>query len=166
MHAVEGDSYGWNENYALRHVIVQNSFCEDWPQFWADRRLLCHLPHVSPSLARRLETLGAKLPEILPASPSPALLHGDLWGGNVLVSENKVSGLIDPCAYFGHREVDIANLTIFDNPPEDFFDTFELDARWQERQPVYRLWIWLVHARLFGESYNSAVDDELSALGF
>ena len=46
------------------------------------------------------------------------------------------------------------------------FEALELDRGWKQRQPIYRLWMWLVHVRLFGASYRSAVTRELDLLGF
>ncbi len=165
LHGLAGPAYGWDEDYALRQVAVENARWADWAEFWAARRLLCHAPHVAPELARRIERLAASLPDLLPATPVPSLLHGDLWGGNILVSGNRVSGLIDPCAYHGDREVDAATLTVFDHPPARFFAALDLEPGWRERQPAYRLWTWLVHLRLFGEAYRGAVEGELDTLG-
>lgn len=166
LHAEPSDTYGWDEDYALRQVRVENARKDGWVAFWAENRLLCHVPHLPPGLARRVETLAGRLGEILPDSPRPSLLHGDLWGGNILVDGGKVSGLIDPCAFYGDREVDAATLTVFDAPPRSFFDALDFEAGWQGRQPAYRLWMWLVHVRLFGSGYASAVDRDLAALSF
>ena len=166
LHEITADAYGWPEDYALRHVTVLNDRSNDWPTFWAQNRLLCHAPHLDVATRKRLEALSFRLGDILPNSPRPALLHGDLWGGNVLVSGNQISGLIDPCAYFGHAEVDAATLTVFDTPSPEFFDMMAFEPGWEERQPVYRLWTWLLHVRLFGGGYLSAVERELTSLGF
>ncbi|QZD95102.1 fructosamine kinase family protein [Qipengyuania gelatinilytica] len=166
LHSMQGDAFGWQENYALRHVTVENQFTENWPQFWGERRLLCHVPHIAADLGRRIEELAKGLPDLLPAVPKPALVHGDLWGGNVLVSGERISGLIDPCACYGDREVDVASLTVFDAPTPAFFDALELERGWRNRLPIYRLWMWLLHVRLFGESYRPAVERELAALSF
>lgn len=166
LHSVRGEAFGWSEDYALRHVVVQNDQTDNWPNFWCERRLLCHVPHIAADLGKRIEKLALRLPGLLPAVPKPVLLHGDLWGGNVLVTGERISGLIDPCSYFGDREVDVASLTVFDNPTQAFFDVLALESGWRERLPIYRLWMWLLHVRLFGESYKPAVERDLAALGF
>lgn len=162
LHARIGRGYGWPSDYAFGGVAIPNAPRPSWPSFWAERRLRCHLPHLPAPLARRLERLACRLPDLLPAQPAPALLHGDLWGGNVLVSGGRVTALIDPACYHGHREVDAAMLTLFDAPPPRFFDALALEAGWQARQPVYRLWPLLVHLRLFGSSYAGAVHAALA----
>lgn len=162
LHAATGRGYGWHADYAFGRVAILNGASADWPSFWAERRLRCHLPHVPATLARRLERLADRLPGLLPAHPAPALLHGDLWGGNVLVAGGHVTALIDPACYHGDREVDAAMLTLFDAPPARFFDALALAPGWQARQPIYRLWPLLVHLRLFGSSYAEPVETALA----
>lgn len=164
LHASSGRGYGWPADYAFGRVAIPNGTTPDWPSFWAERRLRCHLPHLPATLARRLERLARRLPDLLPAHPAPALLHGDLWGGNILVSGGHVTALIDPACYHGDREVDAAMLTLFDAPPARFFDALALPSGWQARQPIYRLWPLLVHLRLFGSSYADAVEAALVAV--
>ena len=165
LHAPRDETYGWDADYAFGSVAIANSRGESWPDFWAQNRLLCHTDHIDSSIARRLETLAKRLPDMLPAYPTPSLLHGDLWGGNVLFHEGRLAALIDPASYVGHREVDVAMLTLFDHPPDDFFDALDLEPGWRERLPAYRLWPLLVHLRLFGDSYRGSVTGALQALG-
>ena len=40
-------------------------------------------------------------------------LHGDLWSGNVFFDRQGVPVLVDPAAYVGHREVDLAMIRLF-----------------------------------------------------
>jgi fructosamine-3-kinase len=163
LHAATGVDYGWQSDHAFGTVRIDNRLMPDWPAFWADRRLRCHVPYVQVELARRIERLADQLHDRLPRHPAPSLLHGDLWGGNILVSSGRVAGLIDPACYHGHREVDIAMLTLFDQPPRSFFDSLALESGWQERLPVYRLWPLIVHLRLFGDSYADSVGTALAA---
>jgi fructosamine-3-kinase len=166
LHAVRGPSYGWPEDYAFGPIAIANGWMENWPDFWAERRLLVHSKRLSPPLAHRIEGLAADLSNRLPARPVPVLLHGDLWGGNVLADRNRVCALIDPACYFGHAEVDIAMLGLFDRPAPPFYETYGgLQPGHKERLTVYRLWPALVHLRLFGARYEPMAGQLLSQAG-
>ncbi len=166
LHAPRGGDYGWEDDYAFGKVAIPNARRADWPAFWADSRLRCHLPHLAPDLARRIERLADGTSALLPDRPAPALLHGDLWGGNMLASGGNVTGLIDPACYIGDREVDVAMLTIFDSPPARFLDALDLEPGWRARLAVYRLWPLLVHLRLFGTGYAGRISATLAEIGF
>jgi fructosamine-3-kinase len=165
LHSATGNAYGWPEDYAFREVAIPNGQSGSWPEFWATGRLLNNCPHIASSLARRVERLCADLANRLPERPRASLLHGDLWGGNILLSHGGVSGLIDPACYHGDREADFAMLSLFDRPPDAFFEQVSLDPGWQERRDIYRLWPLLVHLRLFGHSYFGSVSACLDRLG-
>jgi fructosamine-3-kinase len=166
LHAVTGDDYGWHGDYAFGAVRIDNQRGEDWPGFWAERRLLCHAPHLDAALRRRIEALAATLPARLPARPRPALLHGDLWSGNVLTDGGRVSGLIDPACYHGHAEVDLAMLSLFGSPGPAFRAAYgAAEPGAPERRAIYQLWPALVHLRLFGPGYRSMVEARLDATG-
>ncbi len=170
VHAVAGRAYGWDADYAFGlgagAVAIENARGEDWPAFWAERRLLVHAGALPAALAVRVERLARTLPERLPARPLPSLLHGDLWGGNVLVEGSAVSALVDPACYYGHAEVDVAMLALFDRPGEAFFDAYgALEPGHEERIAIYTLWPALVHVRLFGGSYVGLAERLLGSLG-
>jgi len=166
LHMPTATAYGWDGDYAFGNVAISNGWNNSWVEFWANNRLRCHLPHVDRHLADRIARLADRLGDLLPAHPPAALLHGDLWGGNILVNGDHISGLIDPAAYYGHREVDLAMLSLFDNPPIAFYEACGLDEGWRERQPIYRLWPLLVHVRLFGRAYVQQAGICLGELGF
>ncbi|MDC7985830.1 fructosamine kinase family protein, partial [Rhodoplanes sp. TEM] len=166
LHATTGDRYGWPEDYAFGPVAIVNRVADDWPTFWGERRLLVNVPHVPAALARRIEALAADLANRLPARPPASLLHGDLWGGNVLVAGDRVSGLIDPACYHGHGEVDVAMLGLFARPDRAFFEAYgPLAPGHAERLAIYSLWPALVHLRLFGSGYRTMVERCLAAAG-
>jgi fructosamine-3-kinase len=166
LHAAQGDQCGWAEDYAFSSVAIPNGWMASWPAFWAERRLSPSCPHVAPDLARRIEALAADLPNRLPDLPAPSLLHGDLWGGNILASGARVTAFIDPACYYGHGEVDIAMLNLFDHPSPAFYEAYGgLAPGHAERLNLYQLWPALVHLRLFGGGYRGMVERILSLAG-
>ncbi len=107
------------------------------------------------------------LPGSIPEEP-PAKLHGDLWGGNLLVGPKGEPCLIDPAAYAGHREVDLAMMKLFGGFGPTVFSAYQeshpLAEGSAERVPLYQLYPLLVHVNLFGGGYVASVERALSSL--
>lgn len=163
LHATTGRAYGWKGDHAIGAAVQPGGWDTDWPRFWGVRRLLAWPTALPVDLARRLERLALRLSSVLPARPPASLLHGDLWTGN-LIFDDRFQGLIDPACYHGDAEVDLASLTAFGSPPEPFWTAYgALRDGWQERRPIYRLWIALLHLRLFGAGYRGMVASCLDA---
>ena len=91
-----------------------------------------------------------------PVEP-PARLHGDLWSGNILADVHGRAWLIDPAAYGGHREMDLAMLDLFGRIPDRTVAAYEevtqLADGWRERIGLWQLFPLLVHAVLFDGGY-------------
>ena len=164
LHGAAGARYGWRENYAFGAVPIRNAHMDDWPAFWAENRLLSEAERLPSRLSHRLEALASKLDEILPRKPTPGLCHGDLWSGNVLLHEGGVAGVIDPAAYYGHGELDLAMLALFGSIHPTTQEAYgALEPGWRERRAVYQLWPAIVHFRLFGEGYRQMIESLLDA---
>jgi fructosamine-3-kinase len=82
-----------------------------------------------------------------------ALVHGDLWSGNVLASK-RGPVLVDPAAVYAHREMELGMATLFgglsERAFESYCDAWPLQAGWERRIAIYRAWHLLNHALLFG----------------
>jgi fructosamine-3-kinase len=151
----------------LGPLTLSNDPLPDWPSFYAQRRLL---PLVAPARDRgALSTAGATAVEQVcerladlagPAEP-PARLHGDLWSGNLLWSGGRPH-LIDPAAYGGHREIDLAMLRLFGAPGPELLAAYEevmpLAPGHDDRVGLWQLFPLLVHAVLFGGGYGTSVE--------
>jgi fructosamine-3-kinase len=122
----------------------------DWAPFYLEHRLLPLARRVG--LAREVAAVRVEAP----VEP-PARLHGDLWSGNVLADREGRPWLIDPAAYGGHREMDLAMLALFgDVSPRTiaaYDELHPLEPSWRSRVPLWQLFPLLVHAVLFGGSY-------------
>jgi fructosamine-3-kinase len=147
---------------------LPNGPAADWPSFYAEQRLLPLLAMarergaISASAGRAVESVCERIGELCGPSEPPARLHGDLWSGNVIAGAEGRAWLIDPSAYGGHREVDLAMLRLFGAPSERIFDAYEeawpLAEGWRDRVELYQLLPMLVHALLFGGSYRAGAE--------
>ncbi|MEU1538494.1 fructosamine kinase family protein [Actinacidiphila glaucinigra] len=138
----------------------------DWPAFHAGRRLLPFLRQaadsgaVAPEDVRAVERVCELLPRIGGPAQPPAVIHGDLWSGNVLFAADGRPRVVDPAAQGGHPEADLAMLELFGCPHlERVLAAYEevrpLPGR-RERVPLHQLHPLLVHAVLFGAGYGAA----------
>ena len=154
----------------IGRLLLPNDPCPDWPTFYATRRLLPLLPEagLSPRGNRAVESVCDRIAELAGPPEPPARLHGDLWSGNVHWDRQGRAWLIDPAAYGGHREVDLAMLQLFGHPGETFFAAYDerhpLAPGWQDRVPLYQLFPLLVHAALFGGGYAASAERVAAAL--
>lgn len=165
LHTRTGNDYGWPVDFAFGPVEISNRQGGDWRRFWIEERLLGAAATLDLPWRERIAALAPVAAVLLPQMPPPALLHGDLWSGNILVRDGGLAALIDPACYHGHAEVDLAMLALFSDPPPDFWDAYgSLDEGWEDRRPVYQLFPALVHMRLFGAGYAGLVERLMSTI--
>jgi len=134
-----------------------------WPDFFLERRLGYQVRLAAGrghgnELALLLDRATPRIRELLgEAIEPPSLLHGDLWGGNFIVDDHGEACLIDPAAYFGHREADLAMTRLFGGFDSEFYAAYEevspLAPGHQERLSIYQLYHVLNHFNLFGGGY-------------
>ena len=150
----------------LGAVVLPNDPLPDWPAFYAQRRLeplarmALHRGALDREAARAIDAVCRRIGELAGPPEPPARLHGDLWSGNVLAGAGGRPHIIDPAAYGGHREVDLAMLSLFGDPGPTFRDAYAevapLAPGHEDREALWQLLPLLVHAVLFGGSYGPA----------
>jgi fructosamine-3-kinase len=162
IHAAGADELGARSPLRIARLSLPNDPAPDWPSFYARNRLLPLLSEVPPAAARAVERVCERLPDLSGEPEPPARLHGDLWTGNVLWAADGRPWLIDPAAYGGHREVDLAMLRLFGSPGPAFLAAYEevrpLAAGHEERVALWQLFPLLVHAALFGGGYAASAE--------
>lgn len=148
-------------------LAIDNSVA-DWPSFYL-RRLQSLIERSGLDVARaaRFDALRGKLRSLLSDAPI-ALLHGDLWRGNVHTDGNGDPCLVDPSVYYGDPEVDLAMMHLFGGFSQRVFDAYDAAnpprAGRCVRRVAYQLYPVLVHLVLFGGGYANQLDGLLGQL--
>jgi len=164
-------AYGLDQDNYIGSTPQRNGWEEDWITFYCERRLrpqaeLARRNGRLPTGRRqRLELLMERLDRWLGGvERRPSLLHGDLWGGNVIAGP-RGGALIDPAVYYGDREADLAFTELFGGFSSRFYQAYQavwpLEPGYRERRDLYNLYHLLNHLNLFGESYGGEVDSVL-----
>jgi fructosamine-3-kinase len=171
LHRFGAPDFGWSEEGFLATLPQDNQPSASWAEFYVERRLRPLLRRaVDRKLApgtwvERFERLFTRMPELVGDEEAPARLHGDLWAGNVHTDEGGNPVLVDPAAYGGNREIDLAMLRLFGSPGRDFHDAYHsewpLEPGHEGRVALYQLYPLLAHVNLFPGSYQSSCEQAL-----
>jgi protein-ribulosamine 3-kinase len=166
LHKHTASNFGLKENNFIGSLPQSNVLNSSWVNFYTIERLL---PQLNMAKQRGFlsenecpsENLIVSNLENLFDNVKPSLLHGDLWGGNYLISKDCMPYLIDPAVYYGHHEVDIAMSSLFGGFSDDFYQAYHSahpkDSKTASRIAIYQLYYLLVHLNLFGRSYYGSV---------
>ena len=166
QHRIYNSAFGWEEDNYIGRLKQLNSYKENGHDFLAENRLLFQSKMafdaglLTSQDLKQMEKLCQRLHETIPEE-QPALLHGDLWGGNYFISAQNKPVLYDPAIYFGHREIDIAMTKLFGGFSTEFYTAYQeenpLEKGWENRIPLFQLYPYLVHLNLFGSGYVGSV---------
>ncbi|WP_295769093.1 fructosamine kinase family protein [uncultured Mucilaginibacter sp.] len=170
MHRHTAPQFGFDTDNYMGSLPQSNHKQDTWSNFFAQERLESMVKiAVEKSLltsqdALLFEKLYIRLPELFDEE-LPALIHGDLWGGNYLIKYDGTPFLIDPAVSYGHREFDIAMTTLFGGFSKEFYtaynESFPLAKGWEQRVHLWNLYPLLLHLNLFGTGYLSQVKNGL-----
>jgi len=166
LHRHTNSSFGLDRNNFIGSLPQVNTPSSTWAGFFAEHRLEPQLKRAvdggkaDGQLVKKFENLYAKLEEIFPRE-LPALLHGDLWGGNFMCTIDEDPAVYDPAVYYGHREMDLAMTRLFGGFDSTFYEAyheeFPLEPGFEKRMDICNLYPLLVHVNLFPGSYIQSV---------
>lgn len=162
LHAIAGKHFGWRRDNTIGATAQCNTPCATWAEFYRERRLRPQLYLAAANGHARLAALtgyALRASDALLAhhAPPAALLHGDLWRGNLAFDTHGAPVVLDPACYCGDPETDLAMARLFGGFPAAFFDAYDRahapapGAR--ARSTLYQLYHVLNHANLFGGGY-------------
>jgi protein-ribulosamine 3-kinase len=161
QHRVQRDTFGFDGDNFIGRTPQINPDESDWVTFFRDHRIGFQQELLRErgmgSLDGPLDALRARMDEWLVMDEPPALLHGDLWGGNAMAGPGGEPVIYDPAVYFGSREADMAMTELFGGFDGAFYAAYEeaypLHPGYRERRDLYNLYHILNHANLFGSGY-------------
>jgi fructosamine-3-kinase len=167
LHRVaQAQRWGFDGDNYLGTSPQPNGWRDDVATFFAEQRLGPQLARaraaglLDGAAARMGDRLLARLPDLLDGSGPPCLLHGDLWSGNALACADGEPAILDPAAYYGPREAELAMASLFGGfgPHFDagYAEGWPLPPGTEARQALYQLYHVLNHLNLFGASYAGA----------
>ena len=170
--------FGWHRDNWIGGTPQANAWCDDWCEFFAERRLAPQIALAQRNgfadLARAAAHVRNALPQLLRGhAPAPSLVHGDLWSGNAATLAGGEPVVFDPAVHVADREVDLAMTELFGGFDDAFYaaydDAYPRPAGHALRRDVYNLYHLLNHVNLFGAAYASktrrTLDRTLAGLG-
>ncbi len=169
LHGVSAKTYGFDWDTVIGGLAQSNTPCRSWCDFFRDQRLLAMAETAFESgalpgpLRSRIEKLAGRLDDWIEEPAAPALIHGDLWDGNVLSAGGRITGFIDPAIYYADPEMELAFATLFKTFGQSFFDRYReirglSPGFFEARRDLYNLYPLLVHVHLFGGTYVASVE--------
>jgi fructosamine-3-kinase len=164
IHQYTNAQFGfYNHNYCGA-TLQNNSWKNNWPEFFRENRLwfllrLIEIERPIPVSEMIIyEKLLDRIESLIPNDSIPVLIHGDLWSGNYMISENGPA-LIDPASYYADREMEFAIMTMFGGFSQRFYEAYNevnpLPVDWKQRNSLYQLYHVLNHYYLFGGGYRN-----------
>jgi len=165
-HLAGADSFGGPRDGYIGLAPLPNRTLPTWPEFYASRRVM---PYVRAAVDRKsltaeeaetIEAVMRRIHELAGPDEAPSRVHGDLWSGNVVWGADGNVWIIDPAAHGGHRETDLAMLSLFGVPHlqrvvDAYDETAPLADGWRDRVTLHQLHPLLVHSVMFGGTYGA-----------
>lgn len=157
--------YGFAEDNFIGSNPQKNSPMETWIDFYRECRLTPQIRmaehYLDSKMRKKIAHLLDHLDSYLREPAFPSLLHGDLWSGNVLCGNDGKAWILDPAAYVGDFETDLAMTQLFGSFPSAFYSAYSeinpIDKGYEERRDLYHLYHLLNHLNLFGRMYLGSV---------
>jgi fructosamine-3-kinase len=175
LYAISNDArmYGYYYDTSIGPFPQKNEQTQyNWSLFLGQMRIMpmakiCYEKgEISQSILQRLELLCRDIYKRIDMSLiTPSLLHGDLWNGNILFNMNGAT-LIDPALYFGDKEMELANIVLFETFGDTFFEAYTevhplSEDFYEVKVPLYQVYPLLVHVALYGGTYVTQLEQLL-----
>ena len=168
LHGITAKAYGFERDTVIGALPQANPWTGSWRAFFRDSRLLPmgrtarERGNLAGATFDHLEKLCARIEDFIDEPTAPSLIHGDLWGGNILTRKGRIAACVDPTIYFADPEIELAFATLFSTFGRAFFERYRelrpiAPGFFETRRDIYNLYPLLVHCALFGAPYGETV---------
>ncbi|PTY35892.1 hypothetical protein BGP77_00765 [Saccharospirillum sp. MSK14-1] len=133
QHRCVAERFGFSLDTFCGDSRQANDWCDDGGVFYQQQRYKPQVQRardaglLSTREVQSIERLVDRLPSWLPPQ-SPALLHGDLWSGNLLFDRSGEPVMIDPACYYGWPEADLAMTHAFGGFAPEFYRAYQAES--------------------------------------
>ncbi len=143
LHETTGDGFGYLQDPL--HPTWFSAFTAMVDAILADAvRYGVRLPRPAAEIAHLVRRHEPLLAEVT----TPVLVHFDLWNGNILVQDGRVSGIIDAeRAFWGDPVAEFVSLTLFHEPDAPLLAGYgagAFDTTARRRLTLYRVYLGLI----------------------
>lgn len=167
---VNGGRFGFTADNYIGAGKQINTPKDTWGDFFIECRLVPQFERASRYFSteeeKSIDKFLQRIDRYLDEPEYPSLLHGDLWAGNYMIDKDGHPWLIDPAAYIGHREADLAMTELFGGFDQNFYYAYRsiagIDPDYKDRRDLYNLYHMLNHLNLFGSGYLYSVRSIIS----
>lgn len=168
--AATAGAFGFAMDNTIGGTPQPNPWTADWVDFFREHRLRHMLRLLArPALTAPGEAVAARLGDLFDGvTVRPALLHGDLWSGNISVAaDDGAWTILDPACYYGHHEAEWGMSWCASFGP-DFWAGYRSlvpeDPGFAARRRLYEAYHKLNHGVLFGGGYLADAQGLLEGL--
>ncbi len=176
IHSFSTKYYGFKFDTQIGGVQHKNNYEKNWANFYVNTRLNYFFELANKTnllnevLNIKIERVMKQINNLIPNTPKPMLMHGDLWEGNILFKDYQFVSFIDPGSFYGHNEMELAYLRWF-NPifiDQDFLSKYneyiQIEKNYLSYEPIYQLYYALCNVVLWDKSYTAEVHNLLNKI--
>uniref|UniRef100_R4GG02 protein-ribulosamine 3-kinase n=3 Tax=Gallus gallus TaxID=9031 RepID=R4GG02_CHICK len=159
------DQFGFHTVTCCGYLPQVNDWQADWVTFFARQRIQPQMDMIEKNSGdREARELWARLQLKIPSlfcdvEIVPALLHGDLWGGNV-AEDDSGPIIFDPASFYGHSEYELAIAGMFGGFSSSFYSAYHSKIPkapgFEKRLKLYQLFHYMNHWNHFGSGYRGS----------
>ncbi|KAL7989340.1 hypothetical protein Chor_012006 [Crotalus horridus] len=159
------EEFGFHSVTCCGYLPQVNDWQQDWVNFFTRQRIQPQMDLIEKNSGdREARELWAQLQVKIPSlfgdlKIIPALLHGDLWGGNV-AEDDSGPIIFDPASFYGHSEYELAIAGMFGGFSGSFYSAYHgkipKAPGFDKRLKLYQLFHYMNHWNHFGGGYRGS----------